>query len=249
MTQTTQGHGQTADAEHDRGKRRARDPRGYYRTALAVVAPLPFAAMGGIYLIQPAPAGAEFEETYAAVLENPGNQALMTALGWVFFALLIPAVLAVGAVTWRRVPRVTAIAVTWCVPAFAAAFGILGPGADRLARLGEEVGIPVDSLAALDTALWEEPITLVAGLMFIMGIVIGVGMLGVALWRSRLAPAWMGIALALAGATHPFLPNNLTQGIGLLVGAVGFAGASLALLRMTNDEFVARRGAQTTEEG
>ena len=68
-------------------------------------------------------------------------------------------------------------------------------------------------------------------------IVIGLGMLGVALWRSRQAPAWAGIALALGGATHPFLPGNTAQGIGLLIGAIGFGGASYALLRMRDDEF------------
>lgn len=54
---------------------------------------------------------------------------------------------------------------------------------------------------------------------------------------SRLAPAWMGIALIVGVATHPFLPSTLAQAIGLLVGAVGLAGASLALGRMTNQEF------------
>lgn len=70
-------------------------------------------------------------------------------------------------------------------------------------------------------------------------------MLGIALWRSGQAPAWMGIALAVAGATHPFLPNNLVQGICLLIGAIGFGGASVARLRMTNDEFAAPPTATT----
>ena len=37
--------------------------------------------------------------------------------------------------------------------------------------------------------------------------------------------------------THPIIPMSVGQGIGLLVAAAGFAGVSVALLRMTNDEF------------
>jgi hypothetical protein len=82
-----------------------------------------------------------------------------------------------------------------------------------------------------------DPVILVAGLLFVSGIVFGLSLLGAALWRSRVAPAWFGIALIVGGATHPFLPGPVAQGIGLFVAAVGFAGASLALLRMGNDGF------------
>jgi hypothetical protein len=47
----------------------------------------------------------------------------------------------------------------------------------------------------------------------------------------------MAIALIVGGVTHPFLPNHVIAGIGLLVAAAGFAGATVALLRMRNDEF------------
>lgn len=46
------------------------------------------------------------------------------------------------------------------------------------------------------------------------------------------------IALLLGGATHPFIPGgHVAVGIGLLVAAVGYAGASLALIRTPNDDF------------
>jgi hypothetical protein len=89
----------------------------------------------------------------------------------------------------------------------------------------------------MDDALHGEPLLGIAGLLFIVGIVFGLGLLGAALWRSRYAPAWAGIALMIGGATHPFIPNHIGQGIGLFVAAAGFAGASIALLRMRNDEF------------
>jgi len=221
----------------DAGRRSPRDTRRYYRMALAGIAPLPLAAMGVNYLVLGVPAGAEFPETAGAIAADPSvAPSWLDAMGAVFFALLIPAVLAVAAVTWRRVPRLTAAAVTLTVPGFALGFGML-PNDTRLAQLTHELGLDVSAIAALDKAWAEQPLVMLAGLWFIVGIVIGLGMLGVALWRSRQAPAWTGIALALGGATHPFLPGNTAQGIGLIIGAIGFGGASFALLRMRDDEF------------
>lgn len=89
----------------------------------------------------------------------------------------------------------------------------------------------------LDDAAWSDPIQLLASLLFLVGVVFGLLLLGPALWRSRVAPAWMGIALMVGGFTHPFIPGHVGQGVGLAVAAVGFAGASVALLRVHNDEF------------
>jgi hypothetical protein len=97
--------------------------------------------------------------------------------------------------------------------------------------------LDVGSMASLDEALHHEPLLGVASLLFIVGIVFGLGLLGEALRRSSAVPAWVGIAVMVGGATHPFIPHHIGQGVGLLVAAAGFAGVSLALLRMTNDEF------------
>lgn len=144
------------------------DPRGYYRHALAVVAPIPLAAMGMVYLLQPAPAGGTFEQTYTAVADNPGIVNVLAPLGWLFFAFLIPAVLAAAAVTWRRVPRLTAIATSFCLPAFAAAFGALPPGSDMHALLTHDLGLNVADQAALETAWWEQPVALISSLLFLI---------------------------------------------------------------------------------
>jgi hypothetical protein len=47
----------------------------------------------------------------------------------------------------------------------------------------------------------------------------------------------MGIALAFGGFSHPFMPTHLTAGIGLVIAAIGFAGATVALLRTSNEDF------------
>jgi hypothetical protein len=93
------------------------------------------------------------------------------------------------------------------------------------------------AMARIADVMASDPMINIAGLLFIVNIVVGLGLLGVALWRSRAVPAWAGIALLLGGATHPFIPTHVGQGIGLLVGALGFIAASVTLLRQSNDEF------------
>jgi hypothetical protein len=93
------------------------------------------------------------------------------------------------------------------------------------------------SMAAMDDALHHEPLLGIASLLFIVGIVFGLGLLGGALKRSRSVPAWAGIAVMVGGATHPLIPHHIGQGIGLFVAAAGFAAVSVALLRMTNHDF------------
>jgi hypothetical protein len=77
----------------------------------------------------------------------------------------------------------------------------------------------------------------IGGLLFILAVTVGLLLLGIALWRSKVAPAWMGIALAFGGFTHPFMPGHLAAGAGLIIAAIGFAGASYALLHSSNDNF------------
>lgn len=119
---------------------------------------------------------------------------------------------------------------------FCVGFGGL-PGTVSLANLTVNTGLDPAAVSKLSAAIEGHPIMQLSGLLFIAGITFGLLLLGIALWRSRVAPAWMGLALAIGGFTHPFLPGHLAQGLGLLVAAVGFTGATYALLRMRNDDF------------
>ena len=40
----------------------------------------------------------------------------------------------------------------------------------------------------------------------------------------------------IAGPTHPFMPNTTLAGLGLILGAVGFAGVSWILLKTANNQ-------------
>lgn len=217
-------------------QRSSHDVRRLWRTVLAVVAPLPFVAKGIFYLLSPVDGGANFRDQLAAWVAHP---ALADALKWfdvVFVVGLIPATCAVAWVARRGAPRLTTTGALIALTGFFAGIALLG-GVNTPAVMTNQHHLDPDAMAALDAALGGEPLMNLAGLLFIVGIVFGLGFLGAALWRSRAIPAWMGIALLVGGATHPFIPGHVGQGIGLLVAAIGFVGASLALLRMPDDEF------------
>ena len=216
--------------------RENRDDRAFYRRALAIVAPLPMLAMATGFVLLDIPGDAPFKDYVAAATRQSD---LMAVLGWsglLFFAFLIPAVIAVAAVTRRATPRLTAFGICLTVPGFALGFGV-NPNDNMLAWLTQKEGLDVSTVDQLDEAWWALPQVGLSSLAFLVGIVIGLLLLGIALVKSQEVPAFFGVALAVGGFTHPFLPGHVAQGLGLYVAAIGFAGASWALWRMSDDEF------------
>jgi hypothetical protein len=214
----------------------APDMRGFWRILLAVVAPLPMLAQGVFYILSPVDGDVEFHDAVAAFAAHRPLVAVLTWLDAVFVVGLIPATIAVAWVARRGAPRLTTAGAAVSLVGFFAGIALLG-GVITPAVATARHALDIESMARLNDAMESEPLLLGASLLFIVGVVFGLALLGIALWRSRLAPAWTGIALTIGGFTHPFVPGHLAQRIGLLVAAVGFAGASVALVRMSNDEF------------
>jgi len=213
-----------------------RDRRGFWRVLLAVIAPLPFLAKGVYYMLTPVAGDVTFEESVASF---EANRDILETLKWfdaVFVVLVIPATIAAAWVARRGAPRLTTAGAFIALTGFFFGISLLG-GVMTPALVTVQHDLDVTSMAAMDEALHHEPLLGIASLLFIVGVVLGLGLLGGALKRSRSVPAWAGLAVMIGGATHPFIPNHIGQGIGLFVAAAGFLGVSLALLRMSNDDF------------
>jgi hypothetical protein len=212
-----------------------RDRRGFWRILLAVIAPLPFLAKGVDYLLTPAAGDYTFEESVAWFEAHRG---LLETLKWLdsaFVVLLIPATMGAIWVARRGAPRLTTAGAVIALSGFFTGIALLPAG--NLGLVTVQHDLDFTSMAALDDALRHEPLLGIASGLFIAGIVFGLGLLGGALKRSRAVPAWAAFAVMIGGATHPFIPSHIGQGIGLFVAATGFVGVSMALLRMSNDEF------------
>ena len=213
-----------------------RDVRGFWRILLAVIAPLPVLAKALFYILIPVDGDAGFTDTVAAFTAHRDLLNVLKFLDVIFVVGMIPATYAVAWVARRGAPRLATAGAAIALTGFLVGFGLLG-GVETPALVTAQHGLDATAMASLNDALMTEPLLGIGSLLFIVGIVFGLGLLGAALWRSRYAPAWMGVALMVGGATHPFIPGHLGQGVGLLVAAIGFAGASIALVRMRNDSF------------
>jgi hypothetical protein len=232
MSSTTEPASPTSRAQ----SKPVRDRRGFWRILLAVILPLPMAAKGVYYILTPVAGDVTFKESVAALEAHRG---LLETLKWVdavFVVGLIPATIALAWVARRGAPRLTTAGAVIALTGFLVGIPLLG-GVVTPALVTVQHDLDFTSMAALDDALRHEPMLGIASLLFIVGIVFGLGLLGGALKRSRAVPAWVGLAVMIGGATHPFIPDHVGQGIGLFVAAAGFAGVSVALLRMSNDEF------------
>lgn len=220
--------------------RQPKDLRRLWRVLLAVIAPLPMLAQGLYYLLAPGDGDATFRQS---VREAGDHAGLVGALQWIetpFLIGLIPATAAVAWVARRGAPRLVTAGAGLALLGDLAGFPLI-PNGDRLAYLTAKDHLDVGAMSALSDAEDGYLLGQLGGLLFIVGITVGLLLLGIGLWRSRAAPAWSGIALAAGGFTHPFIsavvPGYAAQGLGLWVAAAGFAGAGAALLRMPDDAF------------
>lgn len=215
--------------------KQVRDVRGFWRVLLAVIAPVPMLFMGLYYLISPVDGNSPFATTLAAVTADPGRFELMQWLQVPFF-LLIPAMFAAAWAARRTAPRLATAGGLLAIGGISAGFFLL-PGVVVPEYLTVHDGLDAGMMAKFADAMEKQATMQIGGLLFILAITFGLLLLGIALWRSRVAPAWMGIALAVGGFTHPFMPTHTAAGVGLIVAAIGFTGASIALLRTPNDAF------------
>jgi hypothetical protein len=149
-------------------------------------------------------------------------------------------ILAVAWLTRRRTPTLTTVAMFLAVPGYIALFagGAYGevipyvtatvPGIDR--ETAFQLGFGMESSAQAGALGW----------IFVAGHLLGTVLLGIALWRSRVAPAWLAIGLTVSQPIH--LTSVMTgirwiDLIGWGLTGVGFSWAAWRLLRMRDAEF------------
>lgn len=228
---TTDARPLTAD-----DRRTPHDLRRTWRVLLALLAPLPLLGMGISYLVDPVPQDGPFSGMVAAAADDRGAALLAVWAGLSFLVGLVPATAALAWVCRRQAPVLTSVGVWLTIPGFLAAFALL-PAQNVHALVTADNALDASTVAALDDAVVEQPWVLLATLLFLLGITVGLPVLGVALWRSGTAPRWTAALLIAGTATHIFVPGPAGTGLGLLVGAVGFLGVTLALLRTSDEEF------------
>jgi hypothetical protein len=111
-------------------------------------------------------------------------------------------VLAVAWHTRRRTPVLTTIAMTLAVPGFLA-LTAGGPYGDVLAHAVATVpGLDRDAAFQIGYGMESAPQSSLLITIFVLGHLIGTTLLGIALWRARVAPTWLAVGLTASQPIH-----------------------------------------------
>ncbi len=231
-------HPAGADATESDGS--PADLRRFWRMLLAVVAPLPWLALAASNAVTPDDLGSSIDETFASVAAHPTATKAAMWLGLPFLLLVVPSGVAMMMAHRRTAPRLTLVVGGFVTYAFLSMLS--NPNLNLIASITHEQGLDTDTTTALASRLEGHPLTIIAIIPFFLTITIGRIGLGVLLWRARLAPRAIAVAMLLASPVEFLLigglfGSNTGPALSYVLTAIGFTGASIALWQMTDDDF------------
>lgn len=168
---------------------------------------------------------------------NLDRASLVAWLAYVGILTLVPGAYAVGRLTRRRAPWVTAIALFLVVPGYLSLPWTAS--SDLFTWSAGTAGLdPADITKAVEVTHGSMNL---AGTVFVVGHVLGTILVGVAMWRSRIVARWAAVAVMVSQPIHfiaaIIIPSHTLDLIGWGLQAVGYAVVGWAILRMSNDEW------------
>jgi len=172
------------------------------------------------------------------VLADPGRGSLIVWLAFAGILTLVPAAYFVGRLTRRRAPWLTAIALVLLVPGYLSLPWLAG-SSDLMIWSAGTAGLDVATITRI--AEVSHPSVGVAATLFVIGHVLGTILLGVAMWRARVAGRWAAVATMVSQPIHFIAAVVVTSQALDLVGwglqAAGFASVGWAILRMRDEDW------------
>jgi hypothetical protein len=207
------------------------------RTVAAVLLPVGPAVVAVLRFILPYETLDDSKEIVREVAAHQATQSAVVWLGFLATLTLVPGVLAVGKVARSSVPRLTAVALALVVPAYLSIGWLVSSDAAVLfsVRHGLSTAVAADSYVSL------HPVVLVAGVVFVVGHVVGTVLLGCALLRVDAVPRPAALAVLVSQPVHfvaaVILGSHLLDLVGWGLNAAGFAAVALVVHRMTDHEW------------
>jgi hypothetical protein len=170
-------------------------------------------------------------DVFAKVAAHLGAESAVLWLGLAAILTAVPGVIAVGLLAVRTSPKLGTTALVLSVAGLTSLYAPLSTdlAADSAARSGLD---PADAARLLSEV---HPSTSAAGVVFVLGHVVGLLLLGIALWRGGAVPAWAGAVIAVSQPLHVVfavvVPNAALDGAAWGLTAIGFAAAARVWLR------------------
>lgn len=202
--------------------------------ALALLAPVGPLAVAVLRYVLPYETTDSASEIVREVYADPGAMSLVLWLTLVAALTIVPGAFAVGRLVQPNAPRLTGVALALTVPGY-----LMLPmlaGLDHPVWMAAEAGVGQTSAVAMLEA--AHPSYAVATGIFVVGHVLGTVLLGLAMLRSGLVPAWAAVATIVSQPLHFFaavvMPNHTLDGFAWGLNALGFAAAAAVIIRTRN---------------
>jgi hypothetical protein len=177
-------------------------------------------------------------DSYATMAARvAANQVAEGAVIWLTFVALltlIPGVIALGMLARRHAPRLGTVGLVLTFAGFMCLFWSTVAGADNVALGAAGIGIRPAVTGGLLDSMDAIPAIRLAAILFVAGHVIGLVLLGIALWREHVIAAWAALLLAISQPLHfvfaVVAPMPALDSVAWGFAAVGFTAAALVLL-------------------
>jgi hypothetical protein len=217
--------------------RTPRDVRRARRLAAAImllIAPLSVAVLR---LIWPAFSAPDTAASLDAVAAHPAAQQAVVWLGMLMTLTMVPAVLAAARLARRRRPVLAMLAAGVNLAAYLGGTALVMP--DLLTLVAARGGYDRSTVVPyLDAVNGHPSVGLGIGL-FVVGHIVGMILLGFALWR--IIPRWASIALIISQPLHlvayVVLQIQPLDALAWGLTALGFATCALAVVRTPDSEW------------
>lgn len=213
------------------------DVRPVSRWFTALILPIGPAAIALLRYFLPYDTVDDVSTIVTKIVDNLDRSSMVIWLGFIGILTLVPGAYAVGRLTRRRAPWLTAIALFLVVPGYLALPWTAS--SDLFTWSAGTAGLDVGSITkAVDVTHGSMNL---AGAIFVFGHVVGTVVLGIAMWRSRIVARWAAVAVMVSQPIHfvaaIIVPSHALDLFGWGLQAAGFAAVGWAILRMTNDEW------------
>lgn len=214
---------------------RQRDLRGFWRTALAWIAPVPGLLLAVKIMICPFGVEDGFADVLEGVGSNPAREQLALWLGMAFSLIVLPAVMAVAWASRRRSPWFALAGGVLSVIGFSVGFAV--PDSSAAALVAVQQSLDPINVAMINEAVSATALVSIVSVIFVLASSTGLLLLGIAQWRAGTGPRSLAVLLCLSGAAHLIPAGSAVVAAAWLATGIGSIGASLSLLRSANDDF------------
>jgi hypothetical protein len=213
----------------------SRQHAGFDRRALAVIMPIGPLAIAIVRGILPYKTTDSNATLAAQVASHQGTETLVVWLTFIAMLTLIPGVIAVGLMARRGAPRLGTVGLVLTFAAFMSLFWSTVAGSDNVALAAARIGVSPVLTGRLLDSMGAVPAIGLGSDLFVIGHILGLVLIGIALWRGRVLPSWAALLIAASQILHfifaVIVPVHALDGMAWGLTAVGFAVAALTLVR------------------